>query len=98
MIIPERLSIAVLVFYALNLVPVAFVAAKHIRNSIEGWNYLLAAVLLRIIGSTADIVAWTRLARNNDAPNEALFTLSLVSRSTTIFLLLLNVLGLLCRV
>jgi hypothetical protein len=97
MIIPKRLSLAVLVFNALCLVPVAFIVVKHIRNFVEGWNYLLAAVLLRIVGSIADIVAWTRLQNDGNLPNESLFTLSIVSRSITAFLLLLNVLGIFYR-
>jgi hypothetical protein len=97
MISPERLSLAVLVFNTLSLVPAAYVGVKHIRNVVEGWNYLLAAVLLRIIGSIADIVAWTRLKHDGNIPNESLFTLSIVSRSITAFLLLLNVLGIFHR-
>jgi hypothetical protein len=96
-VFPERLSIAVLVFYTLCLGPAVYIFGRHIRNPVEGWHCLLATVVLRIIGSAADIAAWTKLKHADDNPDESLFTLSAISRSITVFLLLLNMLGLLYR-
>jgi hypothetical protein len=95
--IPERLSIAVLSFYALCLGPAIFVVYRHVRNPIEGWHFLLISVLLRIIGSAADIAAWTNLQHDGNVPQETLFTLSVISRTIVTFLLLLNVLGIYYR-
>jgi hypothetical protein len=94
---PERLSIAVLTFYSLCLLPAIYIVYRHILNWIDGWYFLLSVVLLRIIGSAADIAAWIQLQHDNNVPNESLFTLSEVSRSIAVFLLLLNILGLFYR-
>jgi hypothetical protein len=96
-VIPERLSIAVLAFYFVCLGAVLFIVHRHIHHFTEGWYYLLLTVLLRVVGSAADIAAWTKLQHDHDVPDEALFTLSEVSRSIAAFLLLLNVLGIFHR-
>jgi hypothetical protein len=84
------LSIAVLIFYALGLLPAVFLCIRHGFGRHAGWLYLLTLPIVRIVGASCEIAA-------EQSPSVGLYTAAAVCNGIGVVPLLLAIMGILNR-
>lgn len=84
------LSIAVLIFYAIGILPASYVCYRHGIGRHAGWLYLLTLPIVRIVGAACQIAA-------EQKPSVGLYTAAAVCNGIGLVPLLLTLLSMLKR-